>query len=300
MDSDQLHTFLKVAEFQNMTRAAEKIGLSQPALSRAIARLEEELGQPLFDRQARKVVLTDAGKVLQSRAVQLIAMLDDLKAEIRDDGQTGRLRIAAIPTIAPYFLPDLLRTFSKEFPKACVHVREDVTTSILKACKQGEIDVAILAMPVREKYLEVMELFEEELLLVMPTQHPLAKQKKITEKDIDAYPFILLQEAHCLSDNVLSYCSQRSVYPVSIERTSQLTTIQELVSLNHGISMVPEMARRIDQSPNRTYRSLTGSKPTRTIVAVWNPYRYQSRILKSFLEVLQKFAKTRKTGKSSL
>jgi DNA-binding transcriptional LysR family regulator len=98
-----------------------------------------------------------------------------------------------------------------------------------------------------------------------------------------------LEEAHCLSDTIVSFCRQRSFQPVVIERTSQLTMVQELVSLSHGVSMIPAMARQRDQSDRRVYRSLTGRKPTRTVAVAWNPYRFQSRLLKAFRERLRRW-----------
>jgi LysR family hydrogen peroxide-inducible transcriptional activator len=288
MDLDQLRYFLRVAERQNFTRAAEELGISQPALSRSIQKLEEELGQPVLERKTRSVSLTDAGVLLQSRAQQALTILEDTKAEITDDGQTGRLRVGAIPTIAPYYLPEILRSFSSEFPKATLVVQEITTDSLLKSCTQGEVDLAIMALPVPGKYLEVEELFEEELLLVLPPDHPLVKKDKVRLSDIEPYPFVLLDEAHCLSQNIVSFCRQRSCQPVAVERTSQLTMVQELVSLSHGISMIPAMARQLDQSDRRVYRSLSGKKPTRTVAVVWNPYRFESRLQKAFRERLRR------------
>jgi LysR family hydrogen peroxide-inducible transcriptional activator len=288
MDLDQLRYFLKVAERQNFTRAAEDLAISQPALSRSIQKLEEELGQPVFERRARSLSLTDAGALLQARAQQVLTLLEDTRAEITDDGQSGRVRIGAIPTIAPYFLPDVLRKFSGEFPKATLIVQENTTDALLKSCTQGEIDLAILALPVSARYLEIEELFEEELLLVLPPDHPLTKLERIRLTDVEPYPFVLLDEAHCLSDNIVSFCRQRSFQPVALERTSQLMMVQELVSLSHGVSMIPAMARALDETDRRVYRSLAGRKPTRTIAVVWNPYRFQSRLLQAFRERLRR------------
>lgn len=147
--------------------------------------------------------------------------------------------------------------------------------------------MAILALPIPAKYLEVEELFEEELFLVLPPRHPLVEKKSIRLSDVEPHPFVLLGEAHCLSDNILSFCSQRSFQPVSVEKTSQLTTVQELVSLSHGVSMIPAMAKDVDRSDNRIYRSFSGRKPTRKIAVAWNPYRFQSRLLKTFRERLR-------------
>lgn len=287
VEFEQLRQFLVVAEMENFTRAAESIGLSQPALSRSISRLEEDLGQPVFQRQSRKVVLTDAGNLLLSRAQQILAIVEDTKAEISDDGESGRIRLAAIPTIAPFYLPSLLQRFAKEHAKASVTVQEDTTDNLMKRCTQGEIDLAIVALPITAKYLEVETLFEEELLLVLAPGHPLARRKQIRFSDIEPLPFVLLDEAHCLSDNIQTFCRQRSFHPVSVERTSQLATVQELVSLDHGISMVPAMAVNVDESERRVYRSIAGSRPTRTIAMVWNPYRFQSRLLETFKQLIR-------------
>lgn len=286
MEFEQLRYFLKVAEHANFTRAAADAGISQPALSRSVARLEEELGQPVFERQTRKLALTDAGRLLQARAQQIITLVDDTKSEITDDGQTGRIRVAAIPTIAPFFLPRVLREFGNCYPQAMVVVREDTTEQLLKAVTDGIVDVAILALPIETQYLEMQELFEEELVLVMTPEHELASRKLIKPADIESLPFVLLGEAHCLSDNIISFCRQKSFHPVSVERTSQLATVQELVALGHGISMIPQMARQLDNSDRRKYRSLAGKKPTRKVAAVWNPYRFQSRLVTAFIESL--------------
>lgn len=282
MELDQLRYFLRVAERRNFTRAAEELLISQPALSRSIQKLEAELGQPVFERKTKSVSLTEAGQLLQARAQQVLSILDDTKAEITDDGQTGRIRVGAIPTIAPYFLPTVLKSFSLEYPSAQIVVQESTTEVLLKACNQGKIDLAVIALPVPAKYLEIEELFEEELFLVLPPDHALASQDQIRLSDVKAYPFVLLDEAHCLADNIVSFCRHRSFQPVSVERTSQLAMVQELVSLSHGISMIPAMARRCDQSDRRVYRSLTRPRPKRTVAVVWNSYRFQSRLLIAF------------------
>lgn len=293
MELDQLRHFLLVAEQANFTRAAELAFLSQSALSRSISRLEEELGRPLFERRTRNVTLTDAGQLLLPRARQILSLVEDAKDELIDDGTSGRLRVAAIPTIAPYFLPERLRDFQQHHPQARLLVQEETTERLLKKVVDGEVDVAIAALPIEQRYLKVEPLFEEELLLVMAASHPLADKKSIRAEDIESLPFVLLGEAHCLTDNVLSFCRQKSFHPVSVERTSQLAMVQELVSLNHGISLVPKMAQRLDNSPNRLYRSLTGPKPSRKIVMVTNPYRYQSKLQTKFQESLREHARSR-------
>jgi LysR family hydrogen peroxide-inducible transcriptional activator len=291
MELFQLRYFLKAAEREGFTRAAEELGISQPALSRAIANLEAELGQPVFERQGRKVALTDAGRLLQSRAQQVVALLEDAKNEITDDGESGRLRVAAIPTIAPYFLPGVLREFSRQHPLATVLIQEDVTEVALRKCSQGEVDAVILALPVPARHLELEELFEEELFLVLPAGHALARRRDVTMKDIEPYPFVLLDEAHCLTESIFAFCRQSSFHPVAVERTNQLATVQELVALGHGISMIPAMARELDASDRRVYRSLSDVRPTRKIALCYNPYRFQSKLLARFRECVRQHAR---------
>ena len=266
--------------------------MSQPALSRSIQKLEQELGQPVFERKTRTVALTEAGLLLQSRAQQVLSIIADTKAEITDDGVSGRIRVGAIPTIAPYFLPTLLREFAQQFPLANTIVHENTTDHLLKSCTQGEIDLAILALPIPTRYLEVEPLFEEELFLVLPKDHALVSKNQIRLNEIESLPFVLLDEAHCLTDNIYSFCKSRSFQPVAVERTSQLAMVQELVSLEHGISMIPAMARKFDLSDRRVYRSLAGKKPTRTIAVVSNPYRFQSRLLHAFRDELRLFVRS--------
>lgn len=291
MEISQLRYFLKAAERQSFTRAAQELGMTQPALSRSIAKLEEEIGQPLFERQTRVVLLTDAGRLLQTRAEQILALIDDALAEITDDGESGRVRVGAIPTIAPFFLPAVLRTFRDQHPRASTVVFEETTDKLLQRCNQGEVDLAILAAPVPKQYLEVEPLFEEELLLVLPSEHPLADKRQVNPADIQHEPFVLLHETHCLSDTVLSFCRQKSLHPLAVERTSQLAMVQELVALGHGVSLIPKMARELDDDARRRYRSLSGEKPVRTIVLVWNPYRFQSRVMEHLKDCIRKVAR---------
>ena len=287
LEFHQLDAFIAVARAKNFTRAAEELGMSQSALSRAVQRLEQQIGQPLFERKPREVTLTDLGEWFLERADRIMRQVEDTFSEVSEFGKKGRLRLGVIPTIAPYFLPDLLRNFAESHPTVSVIVQEDTTDNLITRCSHGDIDLAILAIPVAAKYLEVEPLFTEDLFLVLPNNHPLADTPVVEISDIEPLPFVMLNEAHCLSETIVSFCSRQSVQPVSIERTSQLATVQELVSLGHGISLVPAMARRLDQTNRRVYREFTGEKPTRTIAMMWNPYRFVSKWVMQFQDHLR-------------
>jgi len=182
---------------------------------------------------------------------------------------------------------ELKREFHRDFPQAKVVVKGDTTKNLLKKLTDGVVDVAIASLPIEAKYLQTKPLLEEELLLVMAADSPLATKKSIRTPDIESHPFILLGEAHCLTNSVVSFCRQKSFHPTFFAHTSQLTMVQELVSLNHGISLVPQMARELDTNSRRVYRSLESMKPMRTIVMMTNPYRYQSKLLGGFQESIR-------------
>lgn len=287
MDISQLRSFVKIAEHGSFTSAAKACFLSQPALSQQIAKLETELGCPLFERQGRTVSLTDAGETLLRRATQVLSLVDDTARELRDDGATGRVVVGVIPTIAPYFLPEFVKRFHQDRPQARVEIHELVTDSLVKYCQNGEVDLGILALPVQAHHLEVEPLFEESLWLVMPKRHPLSKTESVRIERLRDQPFVLLDEAHCLSTQIRSFCHGRRFQPVTTGRTSQLATVQELVALGHGLSFIPDMAKRVDHSKQRVYREIVGDPPRRTIAACWNGYRYQSKLARAFLEMLR-------------
>lgn len=289
MDLGQLRYFSKIVEHRSFTRAAQDCSVSQPALSQQIAKLEKELGQPLFERQGRSIRLTPAGQVLQTQAERILQLVDDAKRQITDDGQTGRICVSAIPTIAPYLLPQILTDVGKQFASASFVINEDTTESMLKRCSNGDVDVGILALPAAAKYLAMEPLFSEELLLALPSEHPLASKNRITAKDVSKEPFILLGDAHCLVDAIESFCNRKSFQPVSTSRIEQLTTVQHLVALGHGLSFIPRMATGDDLGGRIVYRSISGEKPMRKVAICFNPYRYQSQLLANFIKGLREF-----------
>lgn len=289
MDLGQLRYFNKIVEHRSFTRAAQDCSVSQPALSQQIAKLEKELGQPLFERQGRSVCLTTAGQILQSRAEQILQLVDAAKLQITDDGETGRIRISAIPTIAPYFLPMVLKEVGSQFPRAQFEISEDTTAKLLTRCSNGDIDVGLVALPAAAKYLTIEPLFSEELLLALPASHPLASKPKISAKDLVRESFVLLGDTHCLVDAIETFCHSRNFQPVVTSRIEQLATVQNLVALGYGLSFVPRMATHDHLGGQVVYRSLTGDKPMRKIAVCHNPYRFQNQLMTNFLKGLREF-----------
>jgi LysR family hydrogen peroxide-inducible transcriptional activator len=295
MDLGQLKYFIKIVEHGSFTRAAQDCAVSQPALSQQIGKLEKELGQPLLERQGRTVRVTPAGHTLKLQAEKILQLVDDVSRQITDDGQTGRICISAIPTVAPYLLPSILRVVGGQFEQAHFIVYEDVTENLLKKCGNGEVDIGLVALPASAKYLTVEPLLEEELLLALPSGHPLVPKESIVVEDLKSEPFVLLDDVHCLVHNIQSFCNQQRFQPVATSRIQQLATVQNLVAMGYGISFVPRMAIK-PENKSIVYRSMSGTCPTRTIAFCWNPYRYQSQLFTNFVKGLREFGDPKLTS----
>jgi LysR family hydrogen peroxide-inducible transcriptional activator len=260
--------------------------VSQPSLSQQITKLERELGQPLFERLGRGVRLTDAGKMFKRYSDQILSLTEDARTRVADDRDSGRIILAAIPTIAPYFLPDVLTRFAKDCPKARIEIVEETTGNILRLLAEGDIDLAMLALPIQAEHVHTKTLFTEELLAVLPSLHPLTRKPKVSLKDLVSEPFVVLNEAHCLTGTTMSFCARHAASPLVTARSHQLLTVLELVRLGQGVSLIPAMAVPKGRDEGREYRSLAGDKPSRTIALAWNRMRYQTQLFKRFVDFL--------------
>lgn len=297
MELHQLRYFVAIAQTGSFSRAAEQCHVSQPSLSQQIAKLEKQLGRKLFDRLNRRVTLTDAGRVLLNQAGTILSAVEDTEKRLRDDGdfQDSRLTVGAIPTIAPYLLPDELQQFSQSFPNVELMVHEDVTAHLIAALVAGEVDVALMALPVDDERVETEILFVESLWLALPFGHALSERKRITSQHLRDEKFIVLSDMHCLGEQVLSFCRTNNCGPRVRCRSAQIATIEQLIIAGHGISLLPQMA--LPQSSRRStpeqrknspiYRELSEAPPTRTIVAAWHRHRYLSSAAQRFVEQLR-------------
>jgi LysR family hydrogen peroxide-inducible transcriptional activator len=292
MEMHQLRYFVAVARTGSFSRAAEQCYVSQPSLSQQIQKLERSVGQRLFDRLGRRATLTDAGRLLLERAQGILESVDDVERRLRDadDNPAGRLCVGAIPTIAPYLLPLLLPRFLKQFPRVELAIHEGVTQHLLATIVDGELDLAIVALPINDERIESEPLFTEPLLLAVARNHRLAKRRRVTLDDFGTERFILLNEMHCLSDQVLSFCKGHGCQLVIACRSDQITTVQSMIAMNQGVSLLPEMARRADHDKRRVYRPLADHKPQRTVGVIWRQRRYHSPTAERFLGHLRELA----------
>jgi LysR family hydrogen peroxide-inducible transcriptional activator len=288
MELHQLRYFVAVADLGNFTRAAEQCFVAQPSLSQQIIKLEKELGGPLLDRGGRTIRLTDAGRRFYEHASQILATVEEARHDLSETADSGQVNVGAIPTIAPYILPGVLKKFHRLFPKAEVTLFENLTEYTTKSCLEGETDLGLLAMPVQNDQLHVEPLFTEELLMALPKGHRLSRKRNLTLADFAEEPFVLLSEAHCLGEQIVRFCKHESCLPTVSCHSAQLLTVQEMVGLGHGVSLIPEMAITGDKSKSRVYRSLSGHKPTRTIAVIWKKNRFQSPLVIQLQELIRR------------
>lgn len=288
MEMQQLRYAVTVARAGNFSRAAEHCHVSQPSLSQQIQKLEDELGERLFDRMKRRARPTPHGEAFLRRAVRILEEVDAAKREAAEAKGLlrGTVAIGVLPTIAPYLLPDAMAKFTKKYPGIEVIVQEDTTPRLLKLALACEIDFALASEPIRDPRLEVRELFTEELLLALPPGHPLTRKRAVNAASLEGERLIVLKEGHCLGDQVLRFCDRQGFRPNISFRSAQLETVQSLVCAGVGISLVPAMATRTGRKDLPEYRSLSSSRPKRTIVAVWPKPRPPSSAAGRFLDLI--------------
>lgn len=291
MDFQQLRYFLAAADTGAISRAATRCGVSQPAVSAQLGRLEEELGVRLFDRLGRGVALTEAGRALLPRARGICGQVEEIVSSLRADLESGRGRVAigAIPTMAPYLVPPLVAALRAEFPECEVIVREDLTENLVEALVNNELDVAIMSAPVEHDLIELEIVGREPLLVVTPANHPLATAAaedadgtagEVALADLRDLPAVTLHEMHCLGRTINEFCQARRLASNVVCRSTQIDTLLEFVRLGLGVSIVPQMVADRDRGAagGRRYLRFKSHPPTRAIALAWRRGRSRSTL----------------------
>jgi len=284
MEFHQLRYFVAVAEEGSFSRAAAKVRVAQPSLSQQIRKLEADVGQPLFDRLPRSVVLTEAGRCLIDYARQILASIGDARRCVDEfkNEVAGRLAVGAIPTIAPYVLPELVGKFQKHYPEVTLEIVEDVTDGIARRVEAGELDVALASTCQQAPTLRRESLGSEPLLALVPKGHPLAKKTLVAMDDLKSQRFLLLHEMHCLSQQVNHLLAARRLRPEIALAGSQLGTIANMVAAAIGVSIVPQMMVKHQATPGCVSLPFAPPVPERELNLLYNPLRFQNKAAAAF------------------
>lgn len=266
----QLRYFEALAEQRHFGRAAEVCAISQPALSVQIKELEENLGQPLFERGARQVRLTSFGEAIALRIRDILRGTEELTdfARASQDRLAGRFRIGVIPTVAPYLLPRLIGRLNDSHPGLDLHIRETLTPRLIQELAQGQLDTAILALPVDEPTFTEVPLFSERFLLVRPESQK--DEPAPSAQDLSKLRLLLLEEGHCFRAQTLAFCNAPATSPRNGLDGSSLSTLVQMVGAGIGVTMIPEMAVPVEtRSARVACVRFTGAQPGRTIGMIW-------------------------------
>jgi LysR family transcriptional regulator, hydrogen peroxide-inducible genes activator len=268
-----LRYLVAVADLRHFGRAAARCFVSQPTLSAQLKKLEQSLGVQLIERAPNNVSLTAAGEEVAARARRILEASDAVVTLARSqrDPLGGRLRLALLPTIGPYLLPQVAPLIRRKLPRLQLQLYEYQTAPMLEKVHAGELDLGLLALPVELDGLESRELYREAFLVALPERHPLTTHNALRAADLKGETLLLLEEGHCLRDQALEVCSRAGIREEQDFRATSLETLRQMVAAGAGVTLLPELAAR------GAYRSARGvvlrpfakPVPVRHIGAVW-------------------------------
>ena len=281
MTLTELKYIVAVAREKHFGRAAEACFVSQPTLSVAIKKLEDELDVKIFERGASEVSVTPLGEQIVNQAQQVIEQAAAIKeiAKRGKDPVSGPLRLGIIYTIGPYLLPDLVRQAIDRVPQMPLMLQENFTAKLLEMLRSGELDCAVMAEPFPDTGLAIAPLYDEPFMAAVPTGHALAKRKQITAEELKAETMLLLGTGHCFRDHVLEVCPEyaRFAGPADGAREgirksfegSSLETIKYMVASGMGVTVVPQLSVPKELQAHIRYVKITAPVPTRRVVLAW-------------------------------
>jgi LysR family hydrogen peroxide-inducible transcriptional activator len=290
MTLTELKYIVAVARERHFGKAAEACFVSQPTLSVAIKKLEDELEVKLFERSANEVSITPLGEEIVRQAQSVLEQAASIKeiAKRGKDPLSGALKLGVIYTIGPYLLPDLVREAIERTPQMPLMLQENFTVRLLEMLRTGEIDCAILAEPFPDTGLALAPLYDEPFLAAVPSAHPLAAKATITSQELKSETMLLLGDGHCFRDHVLEVCPEFARFSSDAEgirksfEGSSLETIKHMVAAGMGVTLVPRLSVSEDamqasqgkpRKGARTYVKYIpfapGDVPYRRVVLVW-------------------------------
>ena len=295
MDFSQLEIFLAIAQEKSFSRAAEKMLRTQPAISIAIKRLEEELGESLFDRSSKAGTLTEAGKILHSYAQRVLNLRDEATSAISElrGMYRGRLSIGANESTSLYLLPPLLIKYRQQHPRIKIEVYRNVSERIPNEVLERNLDFGFLSYDPQHPMLQSMEVYHDELVLVVSPKHALAKKKGITVRDLAQESFVAHNVKTPARSRIFEFFAQnRTPLNISIELAT-LETIKEFAKANVGIAILPRLSLQEELATQQLVEvPVKGMKIEKTLRIIYRREQTLSHAAKSFLEIVKSKGET--------
>ena len=272
MTLTELRYIVAVAQERHFGRASARCFITQPALSLAIQKLEDELGMAIFERRKKDVTLTPAGEKIVGQAQRVLEEADRIKliAVQGKDQLVGRLRLGVIATVGPYILPELVPLLHKRAAAMPLEIEENLTANLTAMLKHGKLDAIIVALPFDEPGIVTMLLYQEEFKLVVPINHPWVKRKAIDSRALGGEKVILPHAGHCFRLQVLEACPELSRSDMEGMQGNSLETIRHMVASGLGITVLPSSALT-PKYHNKRLTALPFAKPVpaRQIGLAW-------------------------------
>jgi LysR family hydrogen peroxide-inducible transcriptional activator len=277
MTLTELRYIVAVAREKHFGRAAEACFVSQPTLSVAIKKLEEELDVKIFERGASEVSVTPLGEEIVRQAQAVIEQAAAIKeiAKRGKDPLAGPLRLGIIYTIGPYLLPELVKHAIEMTPQMPLMLQENFTVKLLEMLRTGELDCAIMAEPFPDTGLAIAPLYDEPFMIAVPKSHPLAARERIASEELKRETMLLLGTGHCFRDHVLEVCPEFARFASDAEgirksfEGSSLETIKHMVASGMGVTVVPQLSVPKEPQPHVVYVPFAPPVPTRRVVLAW-------------------------------
>jgi DNA-binding transcriptional LysR family regulator len=289
MNLNQLEGFLETVREGSFTRAAEKLFLTQPALSLQIKALEEELGESLFERQGKQLRLTDAGRVLQQRAEQILDLVQQTRRDVsaHKELRQGRLSIGTNDTNCLYLLPSVLRSFHERFPGIELSLTDRKSSEVVKLVAEGTVDFGIATLPLLDPRIETYPLCWREDIAICSYQHPLAVRDRVSVEDLAQYTLLLLETGSSSRRVLEQMLAEQGIIPAMTMDLGSIEVIKRFAEINLGVAIVPgfAVADEVKQKRLRAFR-LDWLAP-RTIGIVQRRNGYLSPAAKIFLRLLK-------------
>jgi LysR family transcriptional regulator, hydrogen peroxide-inducible genes activator len=291
----QLEYIVAVDKYRHFGKAADNCNISQPTLSMQIQKVEEEIGYLLFDRLKKPVVPSQKGQKFIQQARVLLhehRRLMDL-SKLQGSEISGDLRLAVIPTLAPYLLPLFMEDFSKRYPQVHLRVDELKTESIIEALKEDQLDAGLLATPLKEEGIKVRPLLYEPFSLYVSKNHPLAERKRIRESDLKGNEMWLLADGHCFKNQIVRFCSidqSDGVFPNVQFAGGNLDTLRNIVRKSKGYTLVPYLfVDTMSDSERRDHvREFEKPAPSREVSLIFRRDQWKSDILTALEQTILK------------
>jgi LysR family hydrogen peroxide-inducible transcriptional activator len=261
--------------------------VSQPTLSGQIKKLEETLGVMLFERTNRRVMLTEAGHQIVIYAKRIIREVDAIH-EIADstrDPLAGKFRLGAFPTLATYIFPRIVPQVKASMPNLRLILMEEKTSQLIDQLHNGEIDAALLALPIQDDYLISKPLFDDEFFLAVPSGHDLTKYKTVDQTKLKQHRLLLLEEGHCLRDQSLEICQLHNIGEEQDFKATGLETLRQMVKAGTGITFMPKIAIQAKET-GIEYIPFTKPAPSRSIGLVWRKTTPRQQVIKELIKLI--------------